>query len=204
MKILITGFAPFGGQSINPSYEAVKTLPEQIGKAEIIKAEVPVVFGKAGEVLAALMDQYRPDAVICVGQAGGREGISLERVAINVMGTRTPDNEGKQQVGSPVVPGGPAAYFSTLPLRRILDTLLKKEIPCEISNSAGTYVCNDLMYRLLHRVAGDMPAGFIHVPYLPSQTASFAGEVPCMELGMIVEALKTAVEVISSSDSSCE
>ena len=204
MKILITGFAPFGGQSINPSYEAVKALPEQIGRAEIIKAEVPVVFGKAGEVLAALMDQYRPDAVICVGQAGGRDAISLERVAINIMDASAPDNEGNQPVDQPIVPDGPAAYFSTLPLRRMEEAILDKEIPCRISNTAGTYVCNDLMYRLLHRVAETgMPAGFIHVPYLPEQTSS-EDNVPSMELGMIVEALKTAVEVISSSDSSCE
>ena len=194
MKILITGFAPFGGQTVNPSYEAVKRLPDHIGEAEVIKAEVPVVFRKAGDALYALMDEHRPDAVICVGQAGGRDAVSLERVAINVMDASAPDNEGYMPCDEPVMQDGPAAYFATLPLRRIEEAILDKEIPCRISNTAGTYVCNDIMYRLLDRASKEgIRAGFIHVPYLPEQT----DREPSMPLEMIVEALRTAAEVLT-------
>ncbi len=196
MKILITGFAPFGGQTVNPAYEAVRILPDTVGGAALIKAELPVVFRKAGEVLYELMDRCRPDAVILVGQAGGRDAISLERVAINVMDASAPDNEGNLPVDEPVAEDGPAAYFSTLPLRAMEEAILNKEIPCRISNTAGTYVCNDLMYRLLHKAAREglkIPAGFIHVPYLPEQTDP---SMPSMPLEMIAGALETAVEVL--------
>ena len=191
MKILITGFAPFGGQSINPAYEAVKALPDTIGKARIIKAEIPVVFRRDMEVLKALIDQHQPDAVICVGQAGGRSKISFERVAINVMDCAAPDNAGFQPKDEPVISGGPAAYFSTLPIRAMEDRVRAAQIPCEISNSAGTYVCNDIMYRLL--ASTDKPAGFIHVPYLPQQVEGLPKETPSMPLETIAKALEEAV-----------
>lgn len=199
-KILITGFAPFGGQTVNPAYEAVRGLPDRLSDVEIVKAEIPVVFREEMQVVDALIDREKPDGVILVGQAGGRAAISMERVAINVMDSLSPDNAGYRPVDEPVLADGPAAYFSTLPIRRMEQAVRAKGIPCRISNTAGTYVCNDVMYRVLHRFAMSgcrVPAGFIHVPYLPEQAAAMPQEVPSMPLDTIREALVAALEVLS-------
>jgi pyroglutamyl-peptidase len=161
VKILATGFDPFGGEKINPAYEAVKLLPREIAGAEIFTAEIPTVFGKCGDVLRRLIRERRPDAVLCVGQAGGRSVISVEKVAVNLMEARIPDNEKMQPSDEPVVPGGPAAYFSGLPVKAMVRAVREQGIPAGISYTAGTFVCNDVMYRLLHMAATEFadPAG---------------------------------------------
>ena len=197
MKILVTGFDPFGGQSVNPAYEAVRLLPDQIGETAIIKAQIPTIYGQGADLLEQLMTTHSPDCVILVGQAGGRDAISIERVAINVQDASIADNVGNQPVDQPVVPGGPAAYFATIPVKKIISNVKEAGIPCCISDSAGTFVCNDLMYRLLHYVDANKLAvtgGFIHVPYLPEQVPS--GQAPSMELNMIVRALTIALETV--------
>ena len=202
MKILVTGFDPFGGQSVNPAYEAVRLLPDQIGTAAIIKAQIPTIFGQGADLLAQLMDAHKPNAVLLVGQAGGRSAISVERIAINVRDASIADNAGAQPVDQPVVPDGPAAYFATIPVKQIIRKVQDAGIPCRISDSAGTFVCNDLMYRMLHHIdVRHLQAigGFIHVPYLPQQAAALPGQAPSMSLEMIVQALHLALEEILAS-----
>ena len=202
MKILVTGFDPFGGQSVNPAYEAVRLLPDQIRTAAIIKAQIPTIFGQGADLLEQLMDAHKPNAVLLVGQAGGRTAISVERIAINVRDASIADNAGAQPVDQPVVPDGPAAYFATIPVKQIIRKVQDAGIPCRISDSAGTFVCNDLMYRMLHHI--DVRhllaiGGFIHVPYLPQQAAALPGQAPSMSLEMIVQALHLALEEILAS-----
>ena len=192
-KLLITGFEPFGGEKINPSWEAVKLLPETIGEFELIKAEIPVVFEKAAETVLAKADEIQPDAIICVGQAGGRAGVTPEMVAINLRFASIPDNEGNQPKDVPCVEGGENAYFATLPVRKMVAAVSEKEIPCSVSYSAGTYVCNDLIYHVLHKYEGtNVKACFIHVPFIPEQTT----DKPSMELETISKALEIAIWAI--------
>ena len=192
-KLLITGFEPFGGEKINPSWEAVKLLPETIREFELIKAEIPVVFEKAAETVLTKADEVNPDAIICVGQAGGRTGVTPEMVAINLRFASIPDNEGNQPKDEPCIKGGKNAYFATLPVRKMVAAVSEKEIPCSVSYSAGTYVCNDLIYHVLQKYEGtDVKACFIHVPFIPQQTA----DKPSMELETIAKALEIAIESI--------
>ena len=192
-KLLITGFEPFGGEKINPSWEAVKLLPEKIGDFEITKAEIPVVFEKAAETVIAKADELEPNAIICVGQAGGRSGITPEMVAINLRFASIPDNEGNQPKDIPCVQDGENAYFATLPVRKMAEAVSEASIPCSVSYSAGTYVCNDLIYHVLHHYRGtDIKACFIHVPFIPEQTS----DKPSMELETIAKALEIAIEAI--------
>ena len=192
-KLLITGFEPFGGEKINPSWEAVKLLPDTICDFELTKIEVPVVFEKAAETVLAKADEINPDAIICVGQAGGRPSVTPEMVAINLRFASIPDNEGNEPKDTPCVPGGENAYFSTLPVRKMVSAVSEAEIPCSVSYSAGTYVCNDLIYHVLHRYNGtDTKACFIHVPFIPEQTE----DKPSMELGTIAKALEIAIKAI--------
>ena len=149
-KLLITGFEPFGGEKINPSWEAVKLLPEKIGDFEITKAEIPVVFEKAAETVIAKADELEPNAIICVGQAGGRSGITPEMVAINLRFASIPDNEGNQPKDIPCVQDGENAYFATLPVRKMAEAVSEASVPCSVSYSAGTYVCNALIYHVRH------------------------------------------------------
>lgn len=190
--VLVTGFDPFGGSAVNPSYEAVQALDgRMVAGHRIIGAELPTVFGRSLEVLYALMERHRPRLVLCTGQAGGRAALSLERVAINVNDARIPDNAGSQPVDSAVIPGGPAAYFTSLPIKAMLQALLAEGINAEVSQTAGTFVCNHVFYGLLHKLAE--PAwqgsrgGMIHVPWLPEQ-----GQ-PSMRLDEIVRGLETAL-----------
>ncbi len=195
MKLLLTAFEPFGGDTVNPAWEAVQALdaPEGI---RVVKLQVPTVFGKAAEtVLSAVRREY-PDAVVCVGQAAGRAVLTPERVAINCRDARIPDNAGQAPTDEPVIPGGPAAYFSTLPLRAMVSAIRAAGVGAEISNTAGTFVCNDLMYGLLHGLAREFPGvrgGFIHVPCLPEQAQRRDGATPSMALDAIANGLTAAI-----------
>jgi len=196
-RVLLTGFEPFGGESVNPSLEAVKQLHGRvIGGAEVVAEAIPTEFGRSIDVLERLIRRVRPDTVICVGQAGGRARITPERVAINWMDAPIPDNAGQQPVDAPIVPGGPVAYWSTLPVKRIVSALREAGIPAAVSYTAGTYVCNHLFYGLMHLLDTQFPGvrgGFIHVPFLPEQTVD--REAPSMSLQEIVRGLAIAVEV---------
>lgn len=164
MKILLTGFDPFDREKVNPAFEAVKLLPGTIAGAQIVKLEVPTQFVRAGEVLEAAMAEHKPDVVICVGQAGGRAAITPEKVAINLMDGRIPDNAGYQPVDVPIRADGPAAYFATLPVKAMVQRMQDAGIPAAVSYTAGTYVCNSLMYTLLFLIDRKFPSvrgGFI-------------------------------------------
>ena len=195
-KILITGFDPFGGESTNPALAAVMALPDKIGDLVVIKRELPTVFGKSIDLLYNFLDSEAPDAVICVGQAGGRPNITVERVAINCNDSSMPDNAGNAPADQPIEPAGAAAYFATLPIKLIVDKLREGGIPAGISNSAGTYVCNQIMYGALHYAATHRPgmaAGFVHIPYLPSQVIDKPA-APSMPLDMLVLALQIIIK----------
>ena len=201
MKILVTGFTPFGGEKINPSWEAARRLPDCIGEAELIKREIPTEFDASGAALHELLTELRPDAVLCVGQYGGANGIRVERVAVNLRDARIADNAGAQPTDEPVVRSGPDAYFATIPTRKIVDALREQGIPAQLSYSAGTFVCNNLLYCALHESAQSYPAmrcGFVHVPYLPEQAKD--GNAPSMSLEMMVKALGIAAEVIAEKE----
>ncbi|MBQ7938177.1 MAG: pyroglutamyl-peptidase I [Oscillospiraceae bacterium] len=192
-KLLITGFEPFGGEKINPSWEAVKLLPDEIGDFSLTKIEVPVVFGKAADTVIEKAEEMNADAVICVGQAGGRTGVTPEMVAVNLRFASIPDNEGNQPKDVPVIEGGENAYFSTLPVRKMTAAVSEAEITSSVSYSAGTYVCNDLIYSVLHRFKNTgTKACFIHVPFIPEQTT----DKPSMELETIAKALEIAIKAI--------
>lgn len=198
MRILVTAFDPFGGEAVNPARMAVERLPEKIGAHTIHQLVVPTVFGVSGDLVTAEMDRLRPDAVICVGQAGGRKAVTPERVAINVMDANITDNAGNRPVDTPVVEGGPAAYFSTLPVKKMVESIKAEGLPGQISNTAGTFVCNQLLYRALHHAEDRMPETkccFIHVPYVPEQVAE-KPDMPSMALEDIVKALTAAIRGI--------
>ena len=178
VKILFTGFEPFGGSCENPSYDCLKGLPCTVGETELVTANLPVSFRRARALLLERMGEERPDAVVCLGLAAGRKKISLEKVGINYAHAQIPDNDGDQPVDTLLDPNGPAAYFSGLPVLALAEALNREEIPAEVSLTAGSYVCNCLLYRLLAR-AGGIPAGFIHVPAaqdLPLEVTAHAME----------------------------
>lgn len=205
MKILFTGFDPFGGETVNPAYEAVKLLPDEIAGAKITKLEVPTVFTRSCEVLRQNVEALRPDAVICVGQAGGRAAITPEKVAINLMDGRIPDNDGFQPVDTSICPGGPDAYFSSLPVRAIAENIRFAGIPAGVSYTAGTYVCNCLMYSLLQLISCEYPhmlGGFIHVPYSMEQAAAKSLGTPGMDIHQIARGLTIAAETVAAACSS--
>jgi pyroglutamyl-peptidase len=194
--VLLTGFEPFNNESINPAWEAVSALAGWRGDGFTVQVrQLPCVFGLAGTVLQAALDELTPDLVIAVGQAGGRVDFSLERVAINIDDAPIPDNARCQPVDQAIVADGPAAYFSSLPIKAIVAALREQGVPASVSQSAGTFVCNDVFYRLMH-AAQDRPmrAGFIHIPYLPQQAARHPGAAS-MALPEVVRALRIAVGV---------
>ncbi len=196
MKVLITGFDPFGGEKINPALEAVKAMKDEIAGAEIIKLEVPTVFKKSVEVLDRAMDKEKPDVVICVGQAGGRFDMSIERVAINMDDATIKDNEGNQPIDKCIFEDGEAAYFSSLPIKAIVEEIKAVGLPSSVSNSAGTFVCNHLMYGLLYLVDKKYPdvrGGFIHVPFITEQVLD-KKNMPSMSVENITKALEAAVK----------
>lgn len=194
--ILLTGFEPFGGESTNPSWSAARAAAGLL-RAEgldVEAVELPCVFGDALGVLEAALERYHPGVVVCVGQAGGRPRISLERIAINCDDARIPDNAGNAPVDRPVVDGGPAAYFSTLPVKAALADLLAAEIPAEVSQTAGTYVCNHVFYGLMHalRLQPGTRGGFVHVPYEPNQLPPGSTH-PSLPLEQLTDALAVVV-----------
>ena len=190
--LLITGFAPFGGETINPSWEAVSRLPDVIGDCRVHKLEIPVVFGTSPAVVLEAAAELRPDCILCVGQAGGRKAVTPELVAINVRDAKIPDNDGNQPWDEPVIPGGENALFSTLPVRAMTDAIQARGIPAALSYSAGAYVCNDTLYTLLHHYQGtDIRCAFLHVPYLPEQAGA---DKPSLPLSDMVSALIAAIE----------
>lgn len=192
--LLITGFDPFGGEKINPSFEAVKRLPERIGEYNIIKLCVPTSFEKASKTVIAKAEEYEPDVIICVGQAGGRKGVTPEVIGINLRDARIPDNDGAMPKNQPVIKNAPAAYFSTLPVDDIVEAVNQAGVPCSKSYSAGAFVCNDLLYSLLHHFDGTgKKIGFIHVPFLPEQARDTH---PSLTLVQIITALTAAIKVI--------
>ncbi|MNH18938.1 Pyrrolidone-carboxylate peptidase [compost metagenome] len=196
-KVLITGFEPFGGERLNPSWEVVKQLNDmELVGTRIVARQLPCVFGAALEALNAAIDEVQPVMVLAIGQAGGRTDITIERVAINVDDARIPDNQGQQPVDEPIVAGGPAAYFSTLPIKAMASSMREAGIPASVSQTAGTYVCNHVMYGLLHRLSGqgEIKGGFIHIPYLPEQAAAHPG-APSMASQTVLFALELAVSI---------
>ena len=192
-KLLITGFDPFGGETVNPSWEAVRLLPEEIGTFRLTKLQIPTVFGRAAETVLAAAEKLQPDVILCIGQAGGRSGVTPEVVAINLREARIPDNAGNRPSDVPVVKDAPAAYFSTAPVRAMVQAINDEGIPAALSYSAGTFVCNDVLYSLLHHYHGTQTkVGFIHVPFLPEQAKENA---PAMALEQMAAALTAAVSV---------
>ncbi|MBR4471825.1 MAG: pyroglutamyl-peptidase I [Erysipelotrichaceae bacterium] len=201
MKILLTGFEPFGGESVNPAKEAVKLVKEEIKGAQIVKCYVPVVFGKAIETVHAAMKEENPDVVLCIGQAGGRYEVTPERVAINCDDGRIPDNEGNQPVDQPVFADGANAYFSTLPIKKMVEYMKKANVPAAISNTAGTYVCNHLMYGVRYYIEKEFPntiGGFMHVPYLHEQVMN-KKETASLSKDDVVKAIEASIEAIVDS-----
>ena len=191
-KLLITGFEPFGGESINPSWEAVSLLPGEIKDYALTKLRIPVVFGEAAAQVIAAAEALQPDAVLCIGQAGGRAAVTPELVGINLRHGKIPDNAGNQPKDEPIAAGGETAYFSTLPVRTMAEAILARGIPSQVSYSAGAYVCNDVLYSLLARYKDtDTKVAFIHIPYSAEQNKE-----PSMELTRIAEALIAAIEAI--------
>lgn len=200
MKVLITGFDPFGGESVNPALEAVMALPDQIGEAEVIKLEIPTVFGKSLTKIREAVELHNPDVVISVGQAGGRFGITTERVAINMDDARIKDNEGNEPIDIKVAADGPAAYFTNLPIKAMTQAMVKAGIPASVSNSAGTFVCNHVMYGVLHLIHTEYPnmrGGFIHVPYIPAQVTS-KPNMPSMSQSDITKGLALCIEAAAT------
>jgi pyroglutamyl-peptidase len=200
--VLLTGFAPFGGDAVNPSLEAVALLDGRRVRGHRIETRaLPVEFGASLRALRRALRETRPAAVVCVGLAGGRAQLSLERVAINVDDARIPDNAGAQPVDAPVVAGGPAAYFSTLPLKRTLLALRRAGIPAQVSQTAGTYVCNHVFYGLMHALRRQprVRAGFIHVPYSPALATYHAG-APSLPVEAMAEGLRIALRCALAGD----
>jgi len=195
---LITGFQSFDQEKINPSYEAIKLLPDQLDEIQIVKMELPTVFNLSSQILINKINEIHPDVIIMIGQAGGRKSISIERVAINIDDASIPDNQGNQPKDQPIVQDGKAAYFSTLPIKNINMHLLEKGISSSISNTAGTFVCNHLMYHILHYLETNKIkslAGFIHVPYIHEQVIE-KPSVFSMNLDEITEAIKIVLRTI--------
>ena len=196
-KILVTGFQPFGGESMNPAWEAVRRLPDTIGDATVTKVEVPVVFGRGPEAVERAVEEVEPDLVLCVGQAGGRAKITPEFVGINYADARIPDNDGCQPVAERIVDGGPDAYFATLPVKAMVQAMQEAGVPAEVSYTAGTYVCNDVMYSLLHALATRHPGvrgGFLHVPYATEQATHLPASTPSMSVDDMARGIAVALE----------
>ena len=193
--ILVSGFEPFGGESSNPSWEVCKRLPREIAGRRVETCRVPCEFRTAIEVVAEAIERHRPEIVLSIGQAGGRTQMGVERVAINVDDARAPDNAGHQPIDEPVAENGPPAYFATLPVKAMVQAMRAAGVPAELSNSAGTYVCNHLMYGVLHFVAASghaARAGFVHVPYAEEQVLEKRG-VPAMAVASMARGIEAAL-----------
>lgn len=201
MKVLLTGFEPFGGETVNPAKEAVKLVKDEIKGAQIVKCYVPVVFGKAIETVHQAMIKEQPDVVLCIGQAGSRFDITPERVAINCDDGRIPDNEGNQPVDQKIFADGENAYFSSLPIKKMVEYMKNADIPASVSNTAGTYVCNHLMYGVLYYIDKEFPdtiGGFMHVPYLHEQVKN-KPNTASLSKDDVVKGIEASIEAIVDS-----
>ncbi|MZD54520.1 pyroglutamyl-peptidase I [Streptomyces sp. SID5606] len=191
-RVLITGFAPFGGERVNPSWQAAALVAaEPPAGLDVTAVELPCAFGTSLDALRDAVLAHAPDLVLCLGQAGGRPGVTVERVAVNVDDARIPDNAGRQPVDEPVVPGGPAAHFSTLPVKACVAALREAGVPAAVSNTAGTFVCNHVAYGLGHLLATEFPhvrGGFAHVPWAPEQVPD--GTAPCLPPATVAHGLR--------------
>ena len=189
-KLLITGFEPFGGEVINPSWEAVNLLPSEIGNYSLTKLLIPVIFGEGADKVIKAAEELYPDVILCIGQAGGRNAITPEMVGINLRHASIADNKGHQPKDEPIIKGGETAYFTSLPVRKISGAVNAAGVASHVSYSAGAYVCNDVIYSLLaHFKGSETRVGFIHIPYCTEQNKE-----PSMPLGDIIKGLKVAIE----------
>ena len=203
MKLLLTAFDPFGGSPINPALEAVKLVSDTVAGVEIVKLEVPTVFGKSIATVAAAIEKETPDAVLCIGQAGGRYDLTPERVAINLDDARIPDNEGNQPIDTVIFEDGAPAYFATLPVKAMTARIREAGLPASVSNTAGTFVCNHLMYGVLYTLAKRYPGvkgGFMHVPFVPSQTVNRPTPAPSMCVQDIARGIEAAIAAIAENN----
>lgn len=195
MKALVTGFDPFAGDAVNPSSLAVSRLRKKIATVSVVTAVLPTSYAKSTSVLREAIDEAKPDIVLCVGQAGGRTELSLERIGINVQDARIPDNDRNQPIDVPVRAEGPAAYFATLPVKACVAEMRKAGLPASVSNTAGTFVCNHILYSLMDIIAShpaQMRGGFLHIPYVPEQAARLGG-APSMSVDDIVRGIEIIV-----------
>ncbi|PNZ99613.1 pyroglutamyl-peptidase I [Staphylococcus nepalensis] len=202
MKILVTGFDPFGGDTINPALEAVNLLPDEIQGHTIEKLEIPTVFNKSKVTIENKLKATHFDIVLAIGQAGGRFELTPERIGINIDDARIPDNEGNQPIDEMIQSSGDAAYFSNLPVKRMTEAIKTAGVPARLSNTAGTFVCNHILYQLGFLQATQFPNikfGFIHVPFIPEQVTD-KPEQPSMSIQTIAKGLKAALEAIIESD----
>lgn len=200
MKALVTGFDAFGGDEVNPSSLAVGRLKKRLGKVAVQAAELPTSFARSTEALRMAIAKAKPDIVLCVGQAGGRSELCLERVAINVQDARIRDNDGKQPIDKPVVAGGPSAHFTTLPIKACVAAMRQAGLPAAVSNTAGTFVCNHIFYALMDMAAAHptpLRGGFLHIPYVPEQAARLGG-APSMSVDDIVRGIEIILETSAS------
>ena len=199
MNVLITGFDPFGGEPINPAWEAVKAMKDEIAGATITKLQIPTVVAKSIAKVHEKMQELHPDIVISIGQAGGRYDITPERVAINLDDARIKDNEGNQPIDVPIYEDGAPAYFSDLPIKAMVQHIREAGLPASVSNTAGTFVCNHLMYGVLYTLAKEYPGvrgGFMHVPFIPEQVVERPAPAPSMNLKDIARGIEAAIAAI--------
>lgn len=206
MKFLITGFSPFGGETINPALEIINKLADEIDNNTIITGEIPTVFGKSITSLSHLIDTHKPDVVLCLGQAGGIDKIRIERIAINLDEARIPDNDGNQPSDAAINSSGENAYFTNLPTKAMVKSLHDQGIPATLSYSAGTFVCNHLFYGLMDHIITHklhIRGGFIHVPYVPKQAVGKAS-APSMSIDLMIEAIETLIRTLSTTENDIE
>ncbi|MDE6357816.1 MAG: pyroglutamyl-peptidase I [Eubacteriales bacterium] len=199
MKVLVTGFDPFDKDTINPAYEAVKKLPDKIKNAEIIKLEIPTSFKRSEIVIKEAIEKYSPNIILSVGQAGGRNEITIEKVAINLLEARIKDNDGYQPFDTPIKEDGETAYFTNLPIKGMVKHIKDNNIPASISYTAGTFVCNSVMYNILYLINKkytNLKGGFMHVPFLPEQAMAKSPTPSSMSSEMIAKAIELGIEAI--------
>ena len=200
MRILVTGFEPFGQDNVNPSSELLKKLPSQILTADVIKLEIPVVRWKALDKIREAIKEYSPDVVLSVGQLAGRSDISIERVAINIDDYQMPDNDGNKPIDEPIIKDAPNAYFMSIPIKAIHKKLIENRMPASISNSMGTYLCNHVAYGVANMISEyeNIKSGFIHIPILPEQAIN-KPKTPAMSLETSTRAIELVIEAIVES-----
>jgi pyroglutamyl-peptidase len=198
VRVLLTGFDPFGGEAINPSWEAVRRVPDEVAGAEVVKVQIPTSFERSADAVREAIKEHDPDVIISVGQAGGRFGVNPERVAINVDDGRIPDNDGNQPIDVPIQHDGPTAYLTLLPVKAMVTAMRRAGIPAAVSNTAGTYVCNHVMYSVLHMIDREFHgkrSGFVHVPYTPQQVVDKPGE-PALSIEDVATALTAGIGAV--------